>query len=295
MSISLAIPFASVNLLQRCTCCSLYRLVLQAVMHSSTAEGLSRVLASGDTSGCPGLAAAILAVCFIRCSSSPALASATSFIIPSLRSFFETLVGRSGARAGVNGGSPRSTSAASGFAVSTADCDALYMGAALAKLTLPYIGPETESDAEALVNHVVLLLQRLLEHSEQYLPVSNTLTLLGDASKVFESVREELLRSGVLGKVCPPSSSRHLMQVHIGRTWLCAIQSIILHHHEICVGLLSCCWYLKFLPSISSRHALHQVNNRFGFYPRRKFQAVASGFVVPCIASHTLDRYKLCS
>lgn len=185
------------------------------------------MLASGDTSGCPGLAAAILAVCFIRCSSSSVLASATSFIIPSLRSFFEILVGRSAARAGVNGGSPRSTSAASGLTVSTADCDALYMGAALAKLTLPYIGPETDSDAEALVNHVVLLLQRLLEHSEQYLPVSNTLTLLGDASKLFESVREELLRSGVLGKVRPQSSCIHVMQAPIACAWPCGIQFVI--------------------------------------------------------------------
>lgn len=182
---------------------------LQAVLHSSTAEGLSRVLASGDTSGCPGLAAAVLAVCFIRCSSLPVLASATSFIIPSLRLFFDTLVGRSGARAGGNGGattgvlsgSPRSASVTNSFSLSTADFDALYMGAALAKLALPHIKADTKADAEALVNNVVLLLQRLLEHSEQYLPVSNTLTLLGDAAKMFESVRTELLQSGVVGKV----------------------------------------------------------------------------------------------
>lgn len=183
-------------------------MLLQAVLHSSTAEGLSRVLASGDTSGCPGLAAAILAVCFIRCSSSSVLSTVTSFIIPALRSFFDTLVGRSGVRAGMNGassvgyvGSPRSGSAASGFALSASDSDALYMGAALAKLTLPHLGPDSKSDAEALVNNVVLLLQRLLEHSEQYLPVSNTLTLLGDAAKMFEGVSAELLGSGVVGKV----------------------------------------------------------------------------------------------
>lgn len=192
--------------------------VLQAILNSSTAEGLSRVLASGDTSGCPGLAAAILAVCFIRCSSSPTLSSVTATLIPSLRSFFDNLVARSGTRATGNGGSSASATgggASSGYgsnpsgpsvggshALTTADCDALYMGAALAKLALPHVGPSTDVDAEALVNSVVLLLQRLLEHSEQNLPVSNTLTLLGDGAKRYESVRSELLKSGVVGKVC---------------------------------------------------------------------------------------------
>ena len=191
--------------------------VLQAILHSSTAEGLSRVLASGDTSGCPGLAAAILAVCFIRCSASAALSSVASHIIPSLRSFFANLVARSGSRATGHGGSsanalsggsaggysssPGGTGVGSGLALNTADCDTLYMGAALAKLTLPHVGPDADADAEALVNNVVVLLQRLLEHTEQYLPVSNTLTLLGDAAKRYESVRSELLKSGVIGKV----------------------------------------------------------------------------------------------
>ena len=182
-------------------------------------------MANGDTSACPGLAAAILSVCVIRSRSDPALARTSSIVIPAISEFFDNVLNRARASntysgttstgvspPGSQGALPARPTARSAGAntatLSGADADAFYMGGALLHLALPHVPPGHSDAVEEVMLTVLGMLVRLLEtpeHLEHLLSVSMALSLLGSALKSSRKLQDADIAQGVVGKVRAPS------------------------------------------------------------------------------------------
>jgi hypothetical protein len=193
---------------------------LQAVLFSDTARGLARVMANGDASACPALAAAILSICVIRSQSIPVLSQTSIIIMPALRDFLERVSNRvhniSSTCSNSTGVSPSrsrgkwpshttlSASEVHSAGLSGTDADAFYMGGALLHLMMGHISPEQSEVVEQIMLTVLEMLVRLLEtpeHLEHLLPVSMALSLLGASLKASAKLQNAVICRGVVGKV----------------------------------------------------------------------------------------------
>lgn len=195
--------------------------MLQAVLSTDTARGLARVMANGDSSACPGLAAAILSVCVIRCRSASVLAQTSSIVLPAISEFLSHVLSRASKSTNVSGSTgvsppgsegtlpPRNSRSAAGTgantaALSGAEADAFYMGGALLHLMLPHVSAGQSEVVEQIMLTVLGMLVRFLEtpeHLEHLLPVSMALSLLGSSLKSSVKLQDAVNDKGVVGKV----------------------------------------------------------------------------------------------
>jgi hypothetical protein len=177
-------------------------------------------MANGDTSACPGLAAAILSICVIRSRSAPVLAQTSTVVIPALQDFLARVLNRtcksncSGCSTTVmsvhdSQGTNSSCTTRSGIGphtgLSGTDADAFYMAGALLHLMLPYTSSGQAEVLEQVMLTVLGMLLRLLdtpEHLEHLLPVSMALTLVGSSLKTSAKLQDVVASKGVVGKVC---------------------------------------------------------------------------------------------
>jgi hypothetical protein len=169
----------------------------QAVLTGDIFPGLVRIIHEGDESSCPGLAAAALAVCLLRCPDTPLPSGLQHDMVGATASFLHQLRAR-----WQDGGE--------------LDAESVYMATALLRIALlraSAAAAAVEGDAARestyaegtpvgkAMHDVLYMLDGLLE-SEHLHAVSMSLALLASAAATSSLFKLAIAESSCIGKVC---------------------------------------------------------------------------------------------